>query len=202
MKKCSKTISLLTTLILVVAIQVGFSQDKRNSVGPTLLGLPSAIAGADALIVNAEYERFLNSKNSLAFRIEFLKYSYEEIKTTSRETGSGNGGGVGISYKHYFSPSGYEGFFLGPALELVFMSGDYFYRRTQGSVYSESGTSNNIAICPNLMTGYRINIGDVFSITPTLMLGYRVGISIQKTGTFEGESGPLAAIGANFGFRF
>ena len=199
MNTLTRLLNRVLTLGIFILPCLAFSQsEKKNSMGVSIMGLPE-IVGANAIIVSGEFERFLNEKNSIAARVEYIGYAYNDKGSDYREKGDGSGGGIGFSYKHFFSSKPYEGFYLGPALELVVLNGTYTY--TGYSSY-EYGKSTSIAICPNFIAGYRFNFGNSFSVTPSVMLGYRAGIAIDTTGEFSGESGPLAAIGVKLSWRF
>src|SRR5690349_9001578 len=67
-------------------------EDRENVVGPGFYVMPEALVNASALIVNGEFEHFLNERNSIAGRVEFISYSYEDDDDDYFETGSGAGG--------------------------------------------------------------------------------------------------------------
>jgi outer membrane protein OmpA-like peptidoglycan-associated protein len=163
---------------------------KRNSIGFSALGSPN-VAGTSAKVISFEFEHFSNEKNSIAVRVEYLGYSDDNNSSGYTETGDGIG--VGFSFKHFFSSKPYQGFYIGPAIEVgVF----------RASPEIVGGKSTMIGIIPNLIAGYRFNLGNSFSVTPSIMLGYRVGVTMGNAGGVDSQSGPFVGVGGKFSWRF
>jgi outer membrane protein OmpA-like peptidoglycan-associated protein len=165
---------------------------KKNSIGIRVLGSPYAL-GASAKVISFEFEHFTNEKNSIAVRVGYIGYSYEETKSGIKVTGEGNGISAGFSYQHFFGSKPYEGFYIGPAIELGILSLNYAYPINEKEAM--------LGLFPNLIAGYRFNFGDSFSVSPSMMLGYRFGVSVND-GNFDSHSGPFVGVGGKFSWRF
>lgn len=158
---------------------------KKNSIGIRVLGSPPLL-DASSQIISFEFEHFTNEKNAIAVRVEYLGYS----KKMSGYIEEGDGIGAGFSYKHFFGSKPYEGFYIGPAIEMgILRLNDGFDKSVM------------LGLFPNLITGYRFNFGNSFSVTPSVMLGYRLGLSVSD-GNFDNHSGPFVGVGGKASWRF
>jgi hypothetical protein len=174
--------------------------DHNNSIGFGMYILPPAIVNAESVIAYIEFERFINERNAILGRLEFIGYNFEEDEPSYYESETGLGGGIGFSYRHYFSD--YGGFFLSPGVEVGLVAWDYnYYTKFSGSSGEwERGTS--LAIAPNLSAGYCINFGSRVSFTPAVMLGYRIGIGLESDDDTENGNAPIGGFGVSIKFRF
>jgi hypothetical protein len=174
--------------------------DHNNSIGFGMYILPPAIVNAESVIAYIEFERFINERNSILGRLEFIGYNFEEDEPDYYEAETGLGGGIGFSYRHYFSD--YGGFFLSPGVEVGLVAWDYNYYTKFSGTASEWETGTSLAIAPNLSAGYCINFGSRVSFTPAVMLGYRIGIGLESDDDTENGNAPIGGFGASIKFRF
>lgn len=175
-------------------------EDHNNSVGFGLYILPKSIVNAESFIAYIEFERFINERNSILGRLEFLGYNYTEDEFTYYENENGLGGAIGFSYRHYFSD--YGGFFVSPGVEIGIVVWDYNYTDKTGFIEQTWERGTSLAIAPNLAAGYCINFGSRVSLTPAVMIGYRIGVGLESDDETENGTAPIGGFGASMKFRF
>lgn len=160
----------LLLLFYLVLLMTSYGQDeKRNHFGINLS------FSASNQFTYLEYERFVGKHASISPRIGFYKYKME-YEDGYVETGEGPG--IGFSFRWHFGKKPAEGFFVGAGMD----------------------TYADLIFIPQFQAGYHIPLGKSMYLQPILSFGKlftldSVNDEMDKVpGFFRG--------GFTFGFRF
>jgi hypothetical protein len=117
-----------------------------------------------------EYERMISPGMSVAFRVDFFQYTYDEEESNYTYDEEGSGAGVGGGVRFYTKGNGkMEGFYGGAFIDAVQVDWEW---NEDDNGRRDSGSGQTFSFSILFQVGYKIGIGDHFFIDPSIYGGY------------------------------
>lgn len=140
-----------------------------------------------------EYERMVSPGMSVAFRIDYFQYTYEENESNYTYDEEGKGSGVGGGIRFYTKGTGkMEGFYGGAFIDAVQVDWEW---NEDDNGRRESGDGQTFSFSILFQIGYKINLGNRFFVDPSIYGGY---LSTDESLDIGVVASPALSLGYKF----